>query len=136
MHVGDWRNCAKRVRKARTYSTATLAVQEAKAFYLETRQKMFIYRCRDQPCRSYGHIHWTTAKKSGPDFQSLNKKLLDFYTHHEQFGTGALRRSTAASARAQRMEQNRLRKKKIRKQLPFLTWEDDGGALHPRDLED
>lgn len=117
-------NCPKR-KRGYTYATAEVAIRETRERFERTNQKLFLYYCRDVPCRASGYIHQTVQRPNKQNAR-LNRKLLNIYAEHERAGTAAPRKRSAASLRA----------RKVRRNIALLTWQDDGGALHPRELED
>lgn len=124
-HAGQ-RHCAKR-KKGRTYATAKLARAEARQFYAETGEKIYLYYCADFPCALHRYIHWTREKTNNRRNAALNVKLVNFYEDQERSGTGTSKQRANAAL---------TRRTRIRKQLPFMVWQDDGGAMHPREMED
>lgn len=124
MRRGEKRGfCLKRAR-GRTYSTLALAIKEAKQVYDESGVKVFVYGC--EVCVGYMHL---TRKEPKGKWRRLNQKIYNYHTSREQFGTGKARQRRKKNAA-------KARKQLIPQQMPFLIWEGEGGALHPRDLVD
>lgn len=119
--------CPKRNKKnSNTYATPQLAITEARAFYVRTGERVYLFYCTDYPCAADRYIHWTRQKPNKKN-AVLNRKLVNIYREDERAGTGTSE---------QRRRETWKRRRSVRKRVPFMTWEDDGGALHPRDLED
>lgn len=117
-------NCPKR-KRGRTYATAYLAVRETREHFEQTGEQWFLYYCCDAPCHVLGYIHQTLQRPKKRNI-TLNRKLLNIYAEAARSGTAGPKKRSPISRRLQI----------VRRQIPLMTWQDDGGALHPRELED
>jgi len=114
-----------------TFVSSTLAIREAKRIFDESGVKFFIYRCPLSPCREQGgYIHFTKSEPTGVKLLTFNKKLLDYHQSVEEFRKGKKKKSKSPSSIMHR------RRQKVIRKTPIFVWEGEGGALHPKDLED
>lgn len=102
------------------------AIAYAKERYLIDGEKRFLYYCPKVEC--YGlpdSIHVGKGKKpGGKSGRGLNWKLVNFYSHWENFGTSS-----------KKWKKKKRSFKELQRgvmlQMPFLVWEDDGGPCDP-----
>lgn len=106
--------CIKR-RRGYTYVTTKLAIKEAKELFDQDGDKRYIYFC--EKC---DFVHFTSKEPTGLRKRNLNKKLIDYYEHWETFGKGTSKANYRAKTEP---------KKRARGRMPYMVWEDDGGAF-------